>query len=150
MLYPDHVTYRDEEAAERARQYARDYYKRNREVVKARRAAYVKANPEKCKAAVASYRERHPDRVRATMQVVNNRRRVTKQAGDLTQAEWRQILEEFDHACAYCQARDVPIEQEHMTPVSRGGRHTKTNVVPACRPCNNRKQARTIFEFLAA
>lgn len=84
------------------------------------------------------------------MQVVNHRRRVVESAGDLTQDEWRSILEEFDHCCAYCQARGMSLEQDHMTPVSRGGRHTAINVVPACGSCNRRKNARTIFEFLGA
>ena len=68
---------------------------------------------------------------------------------DLTRDEWLEILEEFGDACAYCQARDVPLEIEHVTPISRGGRHTKANVVPACRSCNARKGAKTLFEFAA-
>jgi hypothetical protein len=35
---------------------------------------------------------------------------------DLTRADWRAILAEYDHCCAYCGARDVPLHQKHMTP----------------------------------
>jgi 5-methylcytosine-specific restriction endonuclease McrA len=49
------------------------------------------------------------------------------------------------HTCAYC--GDVfpsaQLEREHVLPYSRGGRDTWTNVVTACRPCNQRKADRT-------
>jgi 5-methylcytosine-specific restriction endonuclease McrA len=43
--------------------------------------------------------------------------------------------------CAYCGSHfpDSELTVEHITPVSRGGRHDWTNVVTACRSCNTRK-----------
>jgi len=76
--------------------------------------------------------------------------RLGATAADLTREEWQEILEDFCHECAYCQARDVPLEQEHLTPLSRGGSHAGINVVPACMPCNRRKSRKTLFEFLAS
>jgi 5-methylcytosine-specific restriction endonuclease McrA len=29
---------------------------------------------------------------------------------------------------------------DHLVPVARGGKSTKGNVVPACKPCNNKKK----------
>ena len=69
--------------------------------------------------------------------------------GDFTPDQWVDLLEEFGEACAYCHARGVPLQMEHMTPLSRGGRHAKDNIVPACGGCNGRKYNRTLFEFLA-
>jgi hypothetical protein len=43
--------------------------------------------------------------------------------------------------CAYCGGRfaEAELTVEHIIPVSRGGQHTWTNVVTACRSCNTRK-----------
>jgi len=66
----------------------------------------------------------------------------------LTAEQWQEILEEYDYKCAYCGRGDVPLEQEHKMPVSRGGGYTKDNIVPACRACNLRKGTKTSDEFL--
>ncbi|MBW2100704.1 MAG: HNH endonuclease [Deltaproteobacteria bacterium] len=44
--------------------------------------------------------------------------------------------------CYYCQ-QPVPAKEltmDHIVPISRGGRTTKGNVVPACKKCNNKKK----------
>jgi 5-methylcytosine-specific restriction endonuclease McrA len=45
------------------------------------------------------------------------------------------------HMCAYCGDHypESELTVEHIVPVSRGGQHTWTNVVTACRSCNTRK-----------
>jgi len=66
---------------------------------------------------------------------------------DLTTAEWKVVLKEFDNKCAYCGVnftKKIPPTQDHVIPVSKGGNHTKTNVVPACRPCNSKKKDKLI------
>jgi hypothetical protein len=47
--------------------------------------------------------------------------------------------------CAYCgnTFRENELEREHVTPVSRGGIDAWTNVVSACRSCNQLKGAKT-------
>jgi hypothetical protein len=49
------------------------------------------------------------------------------------------------HMCAYC-GETFPspmLSLEHITPRSRGGKTSWTNLVSACKPCNNRKEDRT-------
>ncbi|MDY6790922.1 MAG: HNH endonuclease [Thermodesulfobacteriota bacterium] len=44
--------------------------------------------------------------------------------------------------CHYCK-RPTPAKEltmDHIVPVSRGGKSTKGNVVPACKECNNKKK----------
>ena len=38
---------------------------------------------------------------------------------------------------------------DHALPLSRGGAHTATNVVPACTACNSRKRDKTAGEYVA-
>ena len=47
--------------------------------------------------------------------------------------------------CMYCGERffDSDLSRDHVTPLSGGGRDTWTNVVTACRRCNNHKAGRT-------
>jgi HNH endonuclease len=49
------------------------------------------------------------------------------------------------HVCAYCalQFRARELSCDHVTPVSKRGKHTWMNVVTACRGCNTRKADRT-------
>lgn len=93
------------------------------------------------------YRQRHPELMKAERQ--SRRARLKGAGGLLTASEWQDILVEFDNRCAYC--GDVLIEatQDHVTPLSRGGRHERSNVVPACRVCNSSKGSKTADEFRA-
>ena len=61
----------------------------------------------------------------------------------LTLAQWHEILDTYQHRCAYCGVKSDHLTLDHVIPVSRGGKHSKDNVVPACRHCNCSKQART-------
>ena len=56
----------------------------------------------------------------------------------LTVDEWNQILKFCEFKCKYC-GRDGPLTVDHVKPLSKGGSHTKENVVPACLQCNVRK-----------
>ena len=41
--------------------------------------------------------------------------------------------------CAYCGEADVALQRDCVLAISRGGRYTLDNVVPACRSCNTSK-----------
>jgi 5-methylcytosine-specific restriction endonuclease McrA len=63
--------------------------------------------------------------------------------------EWREILEYFDYRCAYCLRDDVELTLDHVIAISRGGGHTKENVVPACKSHNSKKHDRPVFLMVA-
>ncbi|GAA5202611.1 HNH endonuclease signature motif containing protein [Microbacterium jejuense] len=65
-------------------------------------------------------------------------RRVAAADNDLTLEEWEALLEAWG-ACAYCGADGVALQKDCVQPISRGGRYTFENVVPACRSCNASK-----------
>lgn len=78
-------------------------------------------------------------------QIVESRRRAKKAqspVNDFTAQQWRDMQAAYDHRCVYCHKRfKGKLTQDHITPLSKGGAHTITNIVPACRSCNCRKQA---------
>jgi 5-methylcytosine-specific restriction endonuclease McrA len=57
---------------------------------------------------------------------------------DLTDEQWIAITTTW-RGCAYCGATDTPLQRDCVLPISRGGRYTLDNVVPACRSCNASK-----------
>jgi 5-methylcytosine-specific restriction endonuclease McrA len=65
-------------------------------------------------------------------------RRVAASGSDLTAEQWSAILAAWA-ACAYCGAEATPLQKDCVLPISRGGRYTIDNVVPACRSCNGSK-----------
>jgi hypothetical protein len=69
---------------------------------------------------------------------------------DFSDAQWLEILRNFEGKCAYCHERKQPLAREHMIPLSRGGDNTATNIVPSCVSCNSRKGTKTPLEFFAS
>jgi 5-methylcytosine-specific restriction endonuclease McrA len=65
--------------------------------------------------------------------------RVKRANNDLTAAQWDAIVAAWGGACAYCVATGVALQKDCVLPISRGGRYTLDNVVPACRSCNASK-----------
>ncbi len=53
----------------------------------------------------------------------------------------REIFARDDHACQYCGTRVGDLTIDHVIPRSRGGQHSWTNLVTACRSCNHRSKA---------
>ena len=61
---------------------------------------------------------------------------------------WEYLLIKWNHSCAYCHAKNTPLEKEHVVAKSKGGSNSVTNLVVSCRPCNEKKGNKTIDEFL--
>lgn len=79
--------------------------------------------------------------VRQTRRARANRRRARRVAAsgsDLTEEQWHRILDAWAR-CAYCGADGAALQKDCVLPISRGGRYTLENVVPACRSCNASK-----------
>lgn len=57
---------------------------------------------------------------------------------DLTALQWV-ALQEAWAGCAYCSSPAIALQKDCVLPISRGGRYTLDNVVPACRSCNASK-----------
>ncbi|MEJ5299560.1 MAG: HNH endonuclease [Thermodesulforhabdaceae bacterium] len=64
-----------------------------------------------------------------------------EKARALRKTRWWQRKISKGH-CYYCGAAVPPNEltMDHIVPLVRGGRSTKSNIVPACKSCNNKKK----------
>lgn len=65
-------------------------------------------------------------------------RRVKAVVNDLTEEQWTALKEAWN-GCAYCGVRGKPLQRDCVMAISRGGRYTVDNVVPACAACNASK-----------
>lgn len=116
----------------------------NREKISAYQATYYMTRTSKVKARVAAYRAAYPEK-KAHLE---NRRRARKagNGGSHTLADRIEKFELLGNACFYCGAPEMTVD--HDIPLARGGMDDIRNILPACRSCNSKKNARTASEFL--
>ena len=57
---------------------------------------------------------------------------------DLSVEQWTQLIAAWG-GCAYCGETDQALQRDCVLALSRGGRYTLDNIVPACRSCNTSK-----------
>jgi 5-methylcytosine-specific restriction endonuclease McrA len=80
-----------------------------------------------------------PTGKRAARYARRRRRRLSAQVQDLTPEDWGLIQRLWGGGCAYCGNASVALQRDCVLPISRGGRYSATNVVPACASCNASK-----------
>ena len=64
--------------------------------------------------------------------------RLARVDNDLTDEQWYALMDAWG-GCAYCGGDGAALQRDCIQPVSRGGRYTLENVVPACASCNASK-----------
>jgi 5-methylcytosine-specific restriction endonuclease McrA len=159
----------ERENPEKARANAANWRLANPEKVKASHATWEKANPEKARTRGAKWAKENPEKRKASSKassakwyrlypekdaVKSNRRRAAKYANTpiselLTSTEWLAILAEANGRCAYCD-KVAKLTLDHVIPLSRGGKHSKDNVVVACKHCNGSKGNKTLEEWVSS
>ena len=77
-------------------------------------------------------------RTRKARADLRRKRRLERKVHDLTEPQWTALKDAWA-GCAYCGATGTPLQRDCVLPISRGGRYTLDNVVPACRSCNTSK-----------
>jgi 5-methylcytosine-specific restriction endonuclease McrA len=74
---------------------------------------------------------------------------VEYQQGTLAGYELREyLLQKWGRQCAYCHAKDVPLQIEHIQPRAKGGTNRIPNLCLACEPCNIKKGTQDVEMFL--
>lgn len=138
---------------ERALAYQREKYQANPESKKQQAIEWQKANPEKVR--VKNRRKNDKNRVRAAawrqanpekVFDYGNRRRAAKKATGAFTIPQSFLKRLYASSCFYCGSTDR-IEADHVMPLSRGGKHSMSNLIPACRGCNASKNNKTVMEW---
>ena len=123
---------------EKMQDYQANYYQDNKEEAKKRAAKQRIAHPERQPAYDKRYRKKHPEKIRAK----TARRRASKNGAtinDLSAEQWEEIKKIYGNRCVYCWRKMKRLSQDHVIPLSKGGDHTASNIVSACRSCNSKK-----------
>ena len=135
-------------------------YQENSEVNRMKSAIYYASHTPERRAYASAYRVTHRDKRREienTYRLAHpeiNRANVKRHdalkrgaiVSDFTAAQWVEMQSAYDHRCVYCSKRAKGhLTQDHITPLSKGGNHTRGNIVPACRSCNSRKGAGAVL-----
>lgn len=126
----------------------RRYYWKNRDRINSTRRKRRVANLDHFRERDRKRYSEH--RLKRIVQQRNTQARRAGAPGEITPDQWRRLLRAYKFRCFYCGAKLLPANRtlDHKLPISRGGSNTIDNVVPACRPCNNRKLRMTTEEFL--
>lgn len=160
---------------EKSRAYNRNWNKANRDRCDVAIRAYRERNPEKTAADKRAWRLANPDRVRQhkAAEYERNREKILlrvrtwqkenperRRAQGLRRLAWKKAAAGWDYTtadhiaarwamfgdrCYYCGADAT--SSDHRIPLSLGGSHWPSNIVPCCKPCNSRKNARTEKQF---
>lgn len=144
----------------------KSYARRDVPLANAKARAYRAANPDKMAAQDRREYERHSDKIIARVKKwakdnpdkkvahIKTRRARAKGAAisDLTAAQWSEIKSQYFNRCYYyyCFIKPPSLDQDHKIPLSRGGNHTSSNIVPSCPTCNRRKSTKTAEEFITS
>jgi 5-methylcytosine-specific restriction endonuclease McrA len=127
----------------------RRHYWKNRDGINERRRMLWAKNPDLFRSRERNRYRRH--RVSRVLTQRNTQARRAGAKGEITPKQWLRLLRQHNFRCFYCNTVLTAKTRtlDHKIPLSRGGTNTINNVVPACRPCNNRKLRMTTEEFIA-
>jgi 5-methylcytosine-specific restriction endonuclease McrA len=127
--------------------YYREWYAKNADKRRAEAREQMRRsraeNPEAERNRKRRYRERHPERVAEAEREKTYARRAKMPFSPELAALMAELVTQ---PCSYCGATEQ-ITIDHIEPLSRGGKHTRTNLASACRSCNSSKGAKTLDEW---
>ena len=113
---------------ERVKAYRRKEYENNRERYAESAAAWKKDNPQKRKQISRTYKAK---------------RKGWEANGYDSEQDWIDLLGRYGNICLCCKRDDVPLTQDHIVPLSKGGTNTIDNIQPLCGPCNSSKHTKS-------
>lgn len=134
-----------EENLKHCAEYARKYYSKNKTYYLRKSKEYREANNETIRIKLSLYAKAHPERKR--LSEAKRRAQKYKVSFSYSIEAWEECKEYFKKSCAYCGDKNKRLTQDHFIALSKGGEHTKNNIVPACARCNCSKNVKDFFEW---
>jgi hypothetical protein len=158
-----------------ARNYAKEYYKRNMAIVKIYNKSYRQLNRQRLKEA---HKKWHQDNWESAKEYAQNYRTQNKEKCNTMTKTWRDknkvkfsnLLHKRNKTlkangvfeisakdlkklqvsnCFYC-GQNENLSIDHIVPVSKGGRHSIGNLVRACQSCNSSKNNKFLYSWLVS
>lgn len=133
------------EVQRRISESKRRYYDANRDLVIERSRQWVEQHPEQRKQTWQEWYRSNPEarhrseRTRRAAKAQADRRAVLAK-------DWARLVGQYRGLCAYCGTSPWK-HRDHIIPLSRGGRHSIGNLLPACEGCNLSKGSSTLMEW---
>ena len=74
--------------------------------------------------------------------VGERKNQVRANGGKFTFQEWEQMKKDYNFTCANCKRKEpeIKLTRDHITPIVKGGIHSKENIQPLCISCNCKKK----------
>lgn len=111
-------------------------------------AARYLRKKEEIKAYVRKHKKEHPELYKTIEYARRAKKRGTAYSSDQSlivkwEREWRKKRRV---RCNWCRGSFSPkkCHLDHVTPLSKGGKHSIENVCISCQPCNNQKHAKSL------
>lgn len=130
-------------------QWQRDYRKKNLELIRARDLAYYQAHRDRKLLSKSSWGKTEHGRIQQKAKNQARRSRKNEVVSALTSKDLKELIKLSKGKCFYCGMKKK-LSLDHIVPISKGGSHTKDNVVMACISCNSSKGAKDPFHFAAS
>lgn len=124
------------------KKYMKEYASSHREILNKQSLAWSHNNHELVLSVKAKYRATHQDEIK----VIHTHRNHARLIGDLTHEQWAEIKRSNGFMCVMCGRKEpeIKLTLDHIVPISKGGKHTASNVQPLCKSCNSSKGSRLI------
>jgi len=125
---------------EKEKQYRKKYSSRTEVILreKQRRIDEREKNREYQK----NYLNTEKGREKSRIKVAKRRALRNNTVSTFTVAQWEESKEFFKFECAYCGLKANKFDQDHIVPLSKGGSHVKSNIIPSCEYCNGSKHVK--------
>jgi len=140
-----------EENLEKIQIYQKKYLTENKDKLLINRKRYKIENKDKILEKSKRYREDNVEKIKESsrkfsknnkdkVNIQTNKRRARKRLlpSTFTLEQWEQCKIYFDNKCSYC-GEELPLEMEHLIPLTKGGGYVKGNIICSCRSCNASK-----------
>jgi 5-methylcytosine-specific restriction endonuclease McrA len=112
---------------DKAKEYSKKYNAANRDKGRERERKWRLNNPE----------------IRKN---VDSRRRAKKLSNGVYKISKKELKRLYSSPCFYCGSTNS-IHADHVIPISKGGRHSIGNLIPACAKCNMSKGSKLLIEW---
>lgn len=133
------------------REYHKRTYPLKREIIIAKTKEYAKSHPEIRRKCHDNWIKRHPDKYRAANKAASQKYKAQKRGADVGDKHINSVIRSWklepNFVCYHCGKRfpSTVLQIDHVIPMSKGGKHTVSNICKSCWLCNIRKRDKILF-----